>query len=515
MVCDLPQDFALTTSTLPESEGTAVAAAPEAFRRLDAAYLCASVESATATSLTISGLTNGKPYTVALLAVDFYGNVVGTYFDRTVTPKPVTDLWEDLHDRDSEVEGGCLLAQTYGDGGPLTQALRGFRDDTLARTAFGRALIDAYYGSLGRLDLHGSLVLRALAAVALAPVVVIALLWHVLTLPGLLAVLALAIALRRRARLAPRRWAAAGVLGAALAASLGSPRLAAADDFTPYWQTDEQTDDSLLSAPEINWHAGIRVGPYIPDVDLQAGLNATTGKGPYAAMFGNYYFESQPGSDGTCAKGRLVTSPRGMVCSEKHDRSVWQVLPMLDLERVVWDGYGQLAVGGSVGYMQKTSYAYLDDTSEDEALRPRSRTSKNTFKLVPLAATLSYRFTLLDDLYGIPVIPYLRGGLSYYAWWINGPSGDVSKVCEMMNADGTCAKQDKAYGGSLGFQGSVGLAIRAERIDADAAMSMRNSGLKHAGFYAEYQYAKVDGFGAASKLAVGDNTWFAGIDFEF
>jgi len=100
-------------------------------------------------------------------------------------------------------------------------------------------------------------------------------------------------------------------------------------------------------------------------------------------------------------------------------------------------------------------------------------------------------------------------------WWINAPNGNVSKVCEEVSADMSCAKEDKAYGGSLGFQGSVGLAIRAERIDSDAAMSMRNSGLKHAGFYAELQYAKVDGFGSDSKLSVGDNTWFAGVDFEF
>jgi hypothetical protein len=74
---------------------------------------------------------------------------------------------------------------------------------------------------------------------------------------------------------------------------------------------------------------------------------------------------------------------------------------------------------------------------------------------------------------------------------------------------------DKALGGSLGLQGSVGMAIRAERIDADAARSMVNSGIYHAGFYVEYMFAKVDGFGSSSKLSVGDNTWFAGVDFEF
>ena len=72
-----------------------------------------------------------------------------------------------------------------------------------------------------------------------------------------------------------------------------------------------------------------------------------------------------------------------------------------------------------------------------------------------------------------------------------------------------------AAGASLGFVGSVGLALRAERIDSAAARSMRESGIEHAGFYAEYSVGKVDGFGNDKKLSVGDATWFVGIDFEF
>jgi hypothetical protein len=44
---------------------------------------------------------------------------------------------------------------------------------------------------------------------------------------------------------------------------------------------------------------------------------------------------------------------------------------------------------------------------------------------------------------------------------------------------------------------------------------MRDGGIYHAGFYAEYQLGWVDGFGSEKKLAVGDNTWFVGVNFEF
>jgi hypothetical protein len=46
-------------------------------------------------------------------------------------------------------------------------------------------------------------------------------------------------------------------------------------------------------------------------------------------------------------------------------------------------------------------------------------------------------------------------------------------------------------------------------------MSMRQSGIQHAGIYGELSLAKVDGFGSDKKLSVGDRTWFVGVDFEF
>ena len=145
--------------------------------------------------------------------------------------------------------------------------------------------------------------------------------------------------------------------------------------------------------------------------------------------------------------------------------------------------------------------------------RERSPGDENTFRLLPLALTAVYRFTWLDDNWGIPVVPYLRGGLSYYVWWFR-TNGETSSACWDGTQDPGCDK-DKAIGATIGVQGSIGVAIRAERIDPDAATSMRASGIQHAGFYAELSLARVDGFGRDEKLSVGDATWFAGVDFEF
>jgi MYXO-CTERM domain-containing protein len=425
-ICGIPSPLALTSAVLATDEGTEVPVAPPEFENLDPAFLCATQPSGTATSLTIGGLENGMEYTVGLVAVDFYGNPTGAYFSRTIIPKPVTDFWEDLHDRGARIEGGFCAA--------------GGTDGAL----------------------------------------------------GLLLPLALAglIVLRRRRRSAARL---------AVLALVVAPAVASADDFTPYWEDpNTSADGDGVFEDRVKWRAGIKLGPYTPAIDDQVGVNPRSQLGPYRAMFGNYYTDEN--NDGIL---------------EAHDARVYQILPMIDVERVIWSGSGQVLVGGSLGYMQKSAYAYLDGTTADDPFRVRSTAGRNTFRLIPFALMASYRATQLDDLWGIPVVPYLRGGLAYYIWWLKGPNGNIAKICNDGSTDIDDCDANKAIGGSLGLVGTLGMSIRAERIDADAARSMKNSGIYHAGFYVELNAGVVDGFGSDKKLSVGDTTWFAGFDFEF
>jgi hypothetical protein len=467
---------------------------PADFQNLDSKYICATSSSSSANSLTIGGLTNETPYQVMLLAVDFHGNYSGTFLTSTVTPHEVTDFWEDLHDRGSNVQGGlCLLAETYGDDSGLTQGLRAFRDDSLAGSRAGRWLIRGYYATLGQFGgaVHGSLALRIVAGTLMFPAVALALAWNALTLPGLIIALAAGWWLYRRrrdvARWLTRRVRSRGlgftsVTAIVAAAALYASPAHAGSGYQPYWETNDPIDDknqALADAPGlVRWHVGIRVGPYIPDIDKQFG---GTKPGPYEQMFGNNF----------------------------------RLLPMLDVDRIVWSGFGQVGVGLSIGYLSRNARAFEMGSDPADPMRPRDLNARNSFHLIPMALTATYRFTWFDDEYGVPLVPYVRGGLSYYAWWMKAPSGNFSVVCKDGSTDEDTCDRDKAYGASLGLQGSIGLAIRAERIDKSTAISMRASGIQHAGIYGELSIAKVDGFGSDSKLSVGDRTWFAGVDFEF
>lgn len=488
-LCGATQDATLMPTELSTGSGTDPDAGdslqlPQDLARLSPSFLCGETASNTATSMRIEGLENGVGYTVVFLAIDKAGNANGTYFTSSLVPQPATDFWEDLHDQGSQVEGGlCLLAQVYGDGNPLTGALRSFRDNTLASTAFGRWLIDVYYGTVGALDLHGSLALRVLLGLLLLPLVAVALLWHVLTLPGLLALIALGVLARRRRRRLRLAVLTRGRLAAATTVALVVLIPAHAHAQSPYWEENDFTEPEAELPPgdpeRVTWHAGLRLGPYVPGIDAQLDMPVGSYDGPYEQMFGGY-----------------------------------SVMPMLDLDRILWRGFGQLGVGISVGYMGKKERAWVASSDPMDPDRPRAEGDENKFRMIPTSLNAVYRFTYLDDMYGIPVVPYARGGLAYYLWWITAPNGDIAKSCKGPNTSDTCSTTS-ALGGSLGLVGAIGIAIRAERIDAEAARSMRESGIEHAGFYAEYSVGKVDGFGSDKKLSVGDATWFAGVDFEF
>ena len=294
---------------------------------------------------------------------------------------------------------------------------------------------------------------------------------------GLLVLIGIALAFRLR-----RRGRGAG---AALLLLLALPGAAQAQ---PWWEEFEEPVQEAEGPAKPNWGLELKVAPYIPDVDSEGGI-AVDGRGPFEAMFGDGPF----------------------------------LLSAITVDRYLLHAFGQLGVSATVGFMTRSANAFeLDEdgntVDDDMNGRPdRSGGDENTFRLFPASLGVVYRYTQLDDVLRIPLVPYGRLGLSYYTWWVTGPDGDTAEAptadCPDLEAD---CEGDRARGGSLGWQATAGIAIRAERIDPDAEISLRTElGIEHAGLVFEFTYAKVDGFGADDKMAVGDATFFGGINFEF
>lgn len=473
---------------------------PESLYNLDPKTICGEV-GGTESSVRVGGLENGVEYRIVLLTIDDARNATALDLG-THTPQPVQDAWEHYQDNGGNADGGyCFVATaTYGNyNHPFVQVLRTFRDETLAHNAWGRAFIEWYYENSPGLAafIADHSVVRGISYLALAPLVVFAAVLEYTSLAGkfaLLAAFGLALFLRRRrkanallnpaietARTTPRRRFA--MAAATIVLLLGFSATANAQ---PYW--DELNEDLQMGETTPKWNLEIKLGPYHPSVDD----NVSGGKKPFETVFGNEY----------------------------------QLMPLVTLDRYFSFPMGQLGITGTIGYSRQSAKSFSLDSSgntipdpENGGLPTRSDGDSTSFSLIPTSIGVVYRFTELDDKYGIPLVPYGRLGLSYYLWKFTAPDGEISESptdgCPAPGPGSNC-EGNLARGGSFGYQGTIGIAVRAERIDPHAALSLRNEmGVEHAGFFIEGQLAVVDGFGSDKKLSVGDTTWFGGINFEF
>jgi hypothetical protein len=451
-------------STIPDDD----------FFNLDPRFLCSGHKASTETNIRIElADADRQPddaVEVILVVYDLKRNPVA-YYAGQKTPGPVTDFWETYEDAGGEAEGGhCFIATAaYGDyDDPSVRILRRFRDESLAQTELGRRFIAWYYehsppaAELIRRDPA----LRAEVRSALAPVVF--LVWlHTVQVPApIVALLAIAMTflalrgtLRRRRRLTT---VLAGLSLVLLAVSSAAAQPIPVDE-DPYWSGSEDVD-GLIQEPS-HWAFELKFGPYTPDVASE-GLTFD----PWEVMYGGPGFLTQLELD------RYFLWPRGM-----------------------------LGLGVTAGYMQKTANSFEADATPGDPDGPRSA-DENTFHLVPTSLSAIYRFTMLADETPIPLVPYAKLGLSYYFWWATKGNGDTSNT--MTNGD--------ASGGTLGWQGTLGISFRVDGIDPDGTADMRaEAGVEHVGLFFEVTYADVSGLGMDKKLHVGAAFWSAGLNFEW
>jgi hypothetical protein len=457
---------------------------PTSFEGLDPRFICSGEIGATGNEARIDvggadpALGPNEAIRTIVVTIDNARNYASVAAG-SASPSPVRDAWEVYKDDGGQADGGFCFVATAAYGNydhPYVRILRHFRDHTLARTATGRAFIRWYYRHsppwAAALRRHPWA--RVAAQVALFPLVLGAWVWDATTLGEKLLALALVIgwlAWRRRRRRsaaaaapAPRVRRLAAAAGALLLVG-ALPRVASAQ---------VMLDDETLSQPvehglpRSNWAFELKIGPYYPDVDGEAALNGAT---PFHDMFG----------DGS------------------------MILPQLELDRFLAYPLGELGIGLSIGYSSNSAQSFTEDAS-GHATTMRSG-DETTFHLIPIALLAVYRFTVISDRSVVPLVPYAKLGLSYYIWWNTRGDGSVS-VYDPTGQEGR--------GATLGWQGSLGLAFRADRLDPDAARAAENElGVEHISFFAEVTYAQVNGLLSSNKLHLGDFTWNAGINFEF
>lgn len=147
------------------------------------------------TSTTLTGLTVGETYYIAVAATDDYGNEGALSSVATGTPVETQDGYERYKAAGGAENGGYCFVATAAYGSPIhphVQLLRNFRDSWLLTNDPGRAFVRFYYanGPTWASFVEGSNPLRVLVQVALVPLLLVA--WFLVKLTMLEQVLVLA-----------------------------------------------------------------------------------------------------------------------------------------------------------------------------------------------------------------------------------------------------------------------------------------------------------------------------------
>jgi hypothetical protein len=409
-----------------------------------------------------AGLTNGSPVAIAVRGVDRFGNR-GPISDVVFgTPVAVDDFFKLYKKSGGAEEGGFCFVATAAHGSaahPLVAALRAFRDAALETTGPGGALTYAYYrlSPARAAEIAGDPARQGAARVLVALVAAFVLALLALALAAaVLGVVALARALRR-ARVA-EVVARVVVVGVALGGLVATPASA------------RPAREPATGAFGLGFE--VKGGPYLP------ALAQDTATAPGFDQF------------------RLVFGEGGGSVSPNP-------LYRLGLDLQLLRGrFGTAGLGGSFGLMQFVGKGYFPGTGQ--------RSSDTTvFNLAPLELTAFYRFDVLADRIGIPLVPYVRGGLAYDLWWVTVGNGDISRVRAPNATDDVIGR-----GGKLGVTATAGISVLLNFIDSGAARNLYHGlGIRGTYIFAEVNVRQVDGFGAAG-FDFSDQTWNLGLYFE-
>jgi hypothetical protein len=210
----------------------------------------------------------------------------------------------------------------------------------------------------------------------------------------------------------------------------------------------------------------LRFGPFRPDVDSEFPSGVT----PYKDTFGG----------------------------KRH------VMSQLELDWQLFQSFGSLAVGASVGYYSRSAKALVVDPTTGAPTDQRSG-DNTSLRLIPFAGLLVYRFDVLALQWGVPLVPYVKLGLNYTLWRITDGNSSVPSYLG-----------GRGSGGTWGWQTAAGMALMLDFIDSSAARNLdMEIGVNHTYFFFEWNKVAANGLGQSDKLHVGDSRWVLGMMFEF
>lgn len=171
------------------------------------------------------------------------------------------------------------------------------------------------------------------------------------------------------------------------------------------------------------------------------------------------------------------------------------------LDYQLFQGFGSIALGAGarIGWVEGKALN-LDGSESSDA---------TALHMLPLTATLTYRFDWMSQNWNLPIVPYGKVGLTYTVWWVTNGNDEIANTYD---------KDDvgrEGHGGTFGFHAGGGVQILLDWFGAGMAAEFDNeTGVNNSYLFFEYVYHNVNDFGSTTSLDLGDDTFSAGLMFE-
>jgi hypothetical protein len=219
-------------------------------------------------------------------------------------------------------------------------------------------------------------------------------------------------------------------------------------------RAQEEQESPQRFAVELKW------GPYYPDVDTEPGVVGS----PYKDVFG--------------------------------EKQTVQFLAEFDWQFVRIPGV-IFGVGLLAGVFKDSGKGLDPDTGERSG-------EETTITVLPGHLDAVIRIDALPRYTKVPLVPFVKAGISYYIWWVENGRG-------LARHEGS-----KGWGGTFGWNFSAGCMLLLDIFEPGAARTFdQEVGVNNSYLYADFFLARIDGFGNPNKLNLSDITWTVGLAIEF
>jgi hypothetical protein len=171
-----------------------------------------------------------------------------------------------------------------------------------------------------------------------------------------------------------------------------------------------------------------------------------------------------------------------------------------EVDKILWQKFGTVALGFSIGYAEKYAKALISPGSPGAGTPAGESTS---LKVIPARLLAVYRFDYPAQRFGIPLVPYGKAGLVGIGWW-------TAKGGRLEFADG-----NRGAGVKYGYSFSGGLSLMLDFLEPRMAKDFfTDVGVRHSYLFGEYVYENVNNFGKAG-LDLSGRYWMFGFAMDF